>query len=265
VSTTANRRIVLGALKLLPIAIIVFVSIFGVQSMMCWKVRQFGKSNPVLWVIPQALHDSTPSKQPGLKLSAYGYEFEVPWGDIDKDRTMSGVFVTVYYSRSGPCLMFMNPEKTPNAKEIFLADEEKRKVAMQIWGEKTFESNFTLTKAMLETSPAQMAVFAPRAKTLGLGILLLLKPSTAMGGETGIFTFDTPTIRGFQMGDPGKRPKYISVRAFDMGDHQLELTFGIQKSAIGQITQAEVNRVLQTVRPVTKSEDESGAGLIASR
>ena len=91
-------------------------------------------------------------------------------------------------------MMFANPEKAANAKEVFLADDEKRKVAMQMWDEKTVESNFALTKAMLEVSPAQMAVFAPRTKVLGLGILLMLKIVPATGGETGIFAFDTSTI-----------------------------------------------------------------------
>jgi hypothetical protein len=211
------------------------------------------------------LRDTAPAKQPGLKLAAYGYEFEVPWGDIDNEKTRSGDFVTIYYFRSGPFLMFTNPEKAANARGIFLADDEKRSVAMQMWGDKTLESNFTLTRAMLETSPAQMSVFAPRPKIVGMGILLTLKIIPATGGETGIFAFDAPTIRGFQMGDPDKRPKSISVRAFDMGDHQLEITFGIQTGYAWQITQAEVNRVLQTVRPAVKSEDGSGTELSASR
>ena len=50
---------------------------FGVQSIRWWQVRQFEKGNPVLWVIPQALRGSAASRQPGLKVSAYGYEFEV--------------------------------------------------------------------------------------------------------------------------------------------------------------------------------------------
>ena len=95
-SNVASRRIAIWVLKLLPLAIIVFVSIFGVQSIMWWKVRKFGKSNPVLWVIPLALRDSAPSKLPGLKLSIYGYEFEVPWRDIDKDKTQSEDSSTIY-------------------------------------------------------------------------------------------------------------------------------------------------------------------------
>jgi hypothetical protein len=265
VSTATNRRIALWTLRLLPLAIIAFAWFFGAQSIMWWKVRQFENGNPVLWLIPRALGDTVPAKQAGLTLSAYGYAFEVPWGDIDKDKTRSGDSVTLYYFRSGPFLMFTNPEKAANIKESFLANDEKRKVAMQVGGEKTLESNFTMTKAMLETTPAQMSVFAPRAKVIGPGILLMLKIIYAAGGETGIFAFDTPTVRGFQMGDPAKRPKSISVKAFDMGDHQLEITFGMQNGYTGQIAQAEVNRVLQTVRLVTKSEDASGTGLIAAR
>ena len=264
-STAPNRRIAYWSLRLLPLAVIAFVWFFGVQCIVCWKVRQFEKSNPVLRVIPQPLRDTAPAKQPGLRLSVYGYEFEVPWGNIDKEKTKSGDFITVYYFRSGQFLMFSNPEKAANTKEIFLADDEKRKAATQMWGEKALGSNFALTKATLETTPAQMSVFAPRPKVVGLGILLMLKMVPATGGETGIFAFDAPTLRGFQMGDPDKKPKSLSVRAFDMGDHQLEITFGIQAGYAGQITQSEVNRVLQTVRPAAKSEDGSGTEQSASR
>jgi hypothetical protein len=263
--TIANRRVALWAIALLPIALIVFACLFGVQGFFLWKVKQLEKSNPVVWVVPQALGNTVLAKQAGLKLSIYGYEFEVPWADIDNDKTRSKGSLTIYYFRSGPFLMFMDPEKVVNAKKILLADDEKRRFVMQVWGEKTLESNYTLTKAVVETSPTQISIFAPRAKVLGLSILLMFKPITAMGGETGIFTFDTPTIRGFQMGDPDKRPKYISVRAFDMGDHQLYLTFGIQNGASGQITQAEINRVLQTLRLVSKSEDGSGIARSPSR
>lgn len=262
--TTANYRVAVWALTVPLLAIIAFAYFFGVQSIEWWEVRQVEKSEPVLSVIPQDLRDTAPSKQPGLKLSAYGYEFEVPWRDIDKDKTQSGESVIVYYFRSGPVLMFRNPEKAANAKEIFFADDKKRKVAMQVWGAKTLESNFTLTKATLEASPAQISVFAPRLKVVGLGTLLTVKIMFAMGGETGIFAFDTPTVRGFQMGDPDKRPKFISVKAFDMGDHQLELTFGMQKGSTGQIIQADVNRVLQTVRRLSRSEDESDTSPIPS-
>jgi hypothetical protein len=265
VNTAANRRITLTAATVLLVAVIAFAFLFGVQAITWWNVKQLAKGKPVLWVIPQPLRDTAAANQPGLKLSVYGYEFEVPWADIDKDKSKPGESLAIYYFRSGPFLMFHNPAKAPNMKEIFLADNEKRKAAMQMWGEKTLESNFTLTKAMLETSPVEMSVFAPRAKVLGLGILLVLKPIPATGGETGIFAFNTSAVRGFQMGDPEKRPKYISVTAFDMGDHKLELTFGIQKGATGQITQAEVNRVLQTVRPVSKSQDGSGTALSALR
>jgi hypothetical protein len=134
---------------MLLVGVIVFASVFGVQAIMWWKVKQFAKSERVLWVIPQPLRDTTPSMQHGLKLAAYGYEFEVPWADLDKDKTRSGDSVSVYYFRSGQFLMFHNPARAANAREIFLADNEGQSCHAG-WGEKTFESNFNLTRAMLE-------------------------------------------------------------------------------------------------------------------
>jgi len=92
VDASKNRRITHWTLTLVSLAIIAFAYFFGVQSVMWWKVWQFEKGNPVLWVIPQALPDSAPSRQSSLKLSAYGHEFEVPWRDIDKEKNIESSY-----------------------------------------------------------------------------------------------------------------------------------------------------------------------------
>ena len=65
-----------------------------------------------------------------------------------------------------------------------------------------------------------------------------------MNGETGIFSFAFPGLRGFQLGDPTQTNRVI-VRAVDADDRPVEVLFlGEEKG----FTQAEINRVLSTFR-----------------
>ncbi|MFZ0816501.1 MAG: hypothetical protein WAM78_13335, partial [Candidatus Sulfotelmatobacter sp.] len=45
------------------------------------------KALPVAWVVPANLKDNSISQTPGRRLSCVGYEFEVPWNDLDESKT----------------------------------------------------------------------------------------------------------------------------------------------------------------------------------
>ncbi|HYA34054.1 MAG TPA: hypothetical protein VEF03_00470, partial [Candidatus Binataceae bacterium] len=72
--------------------LVVFVAIgaygwfFGVPTMFMAQARYWGWKDPLLWKIPVPLRDQAISTSPGLKLSYLGYEFEVPWDDVDEER-----------------------------------------------------------------------------------------------------------------------------------------------------------------------------------
>ncbi len=45
------------------------------------------KAPAVARIVPTELKDQTVSQAPGSRLSYFGYEFEVPWNDIDETQT----------------------------------------------------------------------------------------------------------------------------------------------------------------------------------
>lgn len=49
-----------------------------------WTARKLPKNARV---VPQDLHDLSVSQAPGQKLSYFGYEFEIPWSDLDETQT----------------------------------------------------------------------------------------------------------------------------------------------------------------------------------
>jgi hypothetical protein len=91
-------------------------------------------------------------------------------------------------------------------------------------------------------------------------MLILFKGiMTPRGGESGIFRVRADKFRGFQYGDPRTRPKSLNVEIF-ADDGGLSFAFAQKGQGLSPaITQAEINRVIQTVRKIPES------GLSASR
>jgi len=60
---------------------------FGVQTFFIWETRNAARKEPIAWITPLQLSDLSISQAPGKRLSYFGYEFEVPWDDIDQTQT----------------------------------------------------------------------------------------------------------------------------------------------------------------------------------
>jgi hypothetical protein len=70
--------------------------------------------------------------------------------------------------------------------------------------------------------------------------------------ETGLFSFQGQRLGGFQMGDPLRAT--IHIDAFDDQDRHFEFFIGVAKGKNFTITQAEVNKILQSLRPALKNQ-----------
>jgi len=64
-----------------------YVSLFGFQTAMVLEKHDKFSKEPRLWKVPMELSDQSISDLPGRKLSYFGYEFEVPWNDLNEEKT----------------------------------------------------------------------------------------------------------------------------------------------------------------------------------
>src|SRR2546429_1773968 len=63
---------------------------FGFQTLIALEARYLARKAPVVRVAPAQLRDFSISRSPGRKLSYFGYEFEVPWNDVDEAKSEIG-------------------------------------------------------------------------------------------------------------------------------------------------------------------------------
>ena len=92
------------------VAIFAYLRFFGCQTAMAVQARYWGWEYPRLWTVPVELADQSISKSPGRKLSYLGYEFEVPWDDLDDAHTKRLRAWQVINFQSGRQIVFMGRE-----------------------------------------------------------------------------------------------------------------------------------------------------------
>ncbi|MGH9703191.1 MAG: hypothetical protein ACRD4K_07435, partial [Candidatus Acidiferrales bacterium] len=118
-----------------------------------------------------------------------------------------------------------------------------------VFGDLTNRSAYDQYAVLLNTTPRSIRAFGPRAEAVR-GITLLTIKGIALGPglETGVFSFEWPDKRGFQIGDPWKSRR-VDLEIFDIGGQHIELNLAASKDNI-QLSQPEINRILTSLHVV---------------
>jgi len=234
--------------------IVICAWLFGVQIAIALETRYFARKPPVMWKVPVELGDPSISDSPGEKLSYLGCEFEVPWNDLDKQKTrLVGKWQIIGFQSEKEIIL-----KTIPAKErvnAFLEldqklDAESLRKLKYLYGDETLRSDYAFTSAVLDTTPGDISIFMSRKEAVRAMILLVFKPIMARDEDSGIYTIQTKDFRGFQYGNPQSQPSEIDDELFS-DNELLEFTFRCRgKGGAACISQSEINRVIQSARMV---------------
>lgn len=214
---------------------------------------------------PIALTDVSVSQVPHDTVSHFGYEFELPWNDVDgaKSRGVGTIYVTGF--RSGNAFWFSKF----GPREFVSNVVDKMKISpdrfQELYGKEALASDYGLMSAMLQVTPARINPFMSQREAAGWTVLLLIKSIAVPQAASGIFSIHTGDFRGFQFGDPARRPARI-VDDLYREDGGVELIFWQGKGSPA-ISQAEINRILQSIRkipsPPIAFERESSTGEVS--
>lgn len=214
------------------------------------------KALPIVRVVPTELPDKSVSAAPGTKLSYFGYEFEVPWSDLDETQTKlyptSGAAKcrAVLHFRSGLQMMFtaVPPHEWANR----LAEEfhsSPQKVGL-LFGSTAEMSDYDFKRSLYEFTPDKMHHRTSSQSTLYREEFVLIFKTAAMAtsAESGIFNIQNQSFKGFQEGYPQARQVSVVVQLFS-DEGSAEVIFGERNNPKGTVvSQAEINRVIQTMR-----------------
>lgn len=181
------------------------------------------------------------------KFSYFGYEFEAPWDDLDEQKTKLAGKIVVIAFHSGNAMWFSSFPPREFVKG-FLSSTSDPAPLRQIYGDEVFQSDYAFTRAMLEATPGRITPFTPRKEAIGGMMLLVIKGISMPNAASGLYSIRTKDFQGFQYGSPQGRPFKINDDLF-AEDGGIEFIF-YQKNTgpAPSISQAEINRVIQSIR-----------------
>jgi hypothetical protein len=250
--TKWKRRLLLAS-SILTVCI-VYLWLFGTQTFFALWARNIGRKLPIVKSVPVDLKDLSISQAKGERVSFMGGEFEVPWDDVEQEKTrVVGNWLIVPF-RSGKLVVLC-----VEAADGFIADMTKSKTPdpelfKAMYGPEVLRSDYALHKAIFETTPSQINLFTPANRAAGLGSVILIKAIMPPTTDWAIYKIQSQNFTGFQLGDPVRRPKKMCLELYAEGAH-FEINIEQNTTSPGSgITQAELNRIIQSVRKVTRKD-----------
>jgi hypothetical protein len=209
----------------------------------------------VAGVTPTDLSDHAVSQASGLHLSYVGYDFEVPWSDLDEARTTlyptdkSDKTEAVLVFRSGLRLTVTALPAKQFAHE-FAAD-------FTTSTQQTSASDYVLARDVYDFSPKKIHYLSLSSDVHShdQAMLNLKSLLPAKSAETGIFNIQNASHKGFQQGNPQVRQDSLLVNLYSE-DGSVQLKF-FQKNYPAGVTQAEINRIVQSLQHRSAPENSA--------
>ncbi len=214
------------------------------------------KAPAVASVVPVDLKNKSISAAQGSTLSYLGYQFEVPWTDLEENKVVfypkdkaektkvdlrfrSGLRLIVRAASAREWVNDLPKDLSVSARDLEAA-----------FGHETMNSDYRFMKTLYEFTPESMNHWASVQRGVSKEEFLLLIKSITLpkAAETGIFNVQSRDYKGFQLGDPRVRQSKILVDLYSE-DEGVEIVF-LQEDYLNfsGVTQPEINRIVQSLR-----------------
>jgi hypothetical protein len=213
-----------------------------------WEVR----TEPELWVVPKPLPATAAETSIGKSFSYFGYEFESPWTEVAFERKTQSVAVLNF--SGGQAISVLDWSDGDGPLQALKGGGADSAAALEpVFGAEATRSNYAFISRILKVTPGDLRVFSSRQKMVRNSVLLRIKQIDLPRIKHGVYSFQTNSFRGFQKGDP-LRDGVVIIEAFDAQDHKIPLWIGAKPDASPKPTQADINRILYSFRPVSTSQ-----------
>lgn len=244
----SKRRRILFFVAISASLCVIYLWFLGVATMLALEARYVSWKIPVVKKTPVELSDQSIAQGTGRKLYYFGYEFEVPW-EMDEAKSKQVGEMQLVAFRSGNTLLVSRiaPKEFVND---FLSTGKRDPAGMRaLYGDDVFGSDYLLKERIFETTPDKVGLFIPRKEAAGNAMLLLIKGiMMPFSAESGIYRVRTGDFRGFQFGDTRSRPRSVDLEIYNE-EGGLGFIFTQQQNTSNPaITQAQINRVIQSLR-----------------
>ena len=229
---------------------------YGFSTIAVLEAHYTASTVPIVREIPKPLPDSTVISSATKVVDFCSYSFKVPWTDLDGSKTKSTSAKQILYFGSGLVVVVTCSQPGTFVNTFLSSAGTNAEQFQEVFGKEPLKSDYALTDLMLRTTPGNITLRIPRKDTVATLSMLVVKSIAVPPADSGIFKIHTAEFDGFQYENPARQPKQVLVDLF-AADQSLEFAFVLNHAGTtAHISQAEINRVIQTVHKLrTRSSD----------
>jgi len=214
------------------------------------EARYWAHRVPVLRQTPTSVRDSSFTESTGRKIAFCGSMFDVPWGDLDDTKTKTGGNSTTLFFDSGLVALLKCQPPREFVEGVLSSTKMSSDDFRRTFGDSALESDYALTRLMLETTPDTIGIRTPHGQQGPRMAMLVLKGIATPPADSGMFAIHTTDFDGFQYQAPQASPKWVLMDLF-AADRGLEFQFFLHyHGATPHVSQADINRIVRTVHKV---------------
>lgn len=231
-----------------------YLWLFGVQTYFALYSRKIGREIPIVNSVPVKLQDISVSKEQGERLSFNGITFEVPWNDVDETKSrVVGTWALIFF-RSGNSILLCVTKPKDFMNDMFRDNIAKPELFTALYGPEVLDSDYALKKAIFETTPSKITLLMSAHNAAGFGSILLMKAIMPPTTDWAIYNINADVLKGFQLGDPERRPKKMSLELY-ANEAEFEVNINqVQSESVPAITQADINRIIQSSHTIPNAQ-----------
>lgn len=244
-STLTKVLIGLGCVVVLCMLYLWF---YGVQTLVGFEARGLSRSQPVVNRRLVELKDLSVPPGPATKFSALGYEFDLPWNHESvgiKENNRIGISFNNAHS-----LLLTSGPPNPMLDAMIAQQQTTRQNLAPVYGKEAVRSDYDFKKAILSATPDKVSLRNSKGKAFRLGMQIAMKQAIApqLSGKE-FFLLKSEEFRGFQYGAPEDQLYDLEIELYSP-DTRLEIHFNRDTGGAAPVTQAEINRVMQSLHKV---------------
>jgi hypothetical protein len=246
-----KRARILAGTGIITIVCAIYLWNFGPQTFFAVETRYWARTVPVIKKVPVELGDLSASSAAGKKLTYFGYEFEVPWDDIDEAKSHLIGKIAIVAFRSGNVLSVMSGQPRELVKMVQSSGKVDDATFVKLYGNDALNSDYAFLRIMLETTPDQITPFVSKKQAASSAMLLMMKGFAASRrGDSSLFVVRAADMSGFQFGHPSDSSDGFDVELFSESG-ELDFVFGQKANGTTKIVQSDINRILRTLHKVS--------------
>jgi hypothetical protein len=246
-----------GILTAVILALAVY---FGPQTITYYRLRPMlfrpNDAPPRGWSsVPHPLADTATTIADGTTLSYYGYTFEVPWKEIERERNEGNTIEVLF--KTGQEIKFNNPGYFNSNPITSFSVQEDQNSFRRAFGTGVHQSKYEQFEAVISVTPSSLSPLRSHTDFARIQTLLEIKGTwfEHSAAPSDIFSFETKDYRGFETSGLPHGWQNVVLHLFDRRDqHWFTILIAGNDRAGVKLKQAEVNRVLGSFREAPSSQ-----------